>query len=45
MKTIGILVLWFTFIITLAIFVSCGTTHHCDAYGQAKSTEIKSVSK
>lgn len=45
MKTVGILLLWFASIITLAIFVSCGSTHHCDAYGQTEHIQNKSVSK
>jgi len=45
MKTIAIVVLWFLFIGVLASFVSCGTTHHCDAYGQTKQVQNKTVSK
>jgi hypothetical protein len=45
MKTIGIVLAWFVFIGVLASFVSCGTTHHCDAYGQTKQVETKTVSK
>ncbi len=45
MKTIGIVVLWFVFIGVLASFVSCASGHHCDAYGQTKQVETKTVSK
>jgi len=45
MKTIGIVLLWFVFIGVLATFVSCGSTHQCDAYGQTKQVETKTVSK
>lgn len=46
MKTVGILVLWFASIITLAVLVSCGSTHHCDAYSQEKhSINTKNLSK
>ena len=45
MKTIGIVVLWFLFIGVLAFFVSCASGHHCDAYGQTKQVETKTVSK
>ena len=45
MKTIGIVLLWFVFIGVLATFVSCGSTHHCDAYGQTEQVQNKSVSK
>lgn len=37
MKTSMIVLLWFVFIGALATFVSCGSTHHCDAYGQEKT--------
>ena len=37
MKAIGILVLWFAFIITVSILASCGSAHSsCDAYGQTQ---------
>lgn len=45
MKTIGLVLAWFVFIGVLASFVSCTTTHHCDAYGQTKQVETKTVSK
>jgi hypothetical protein len=45
MKTIGIVLAWFVFIGVLASFVSCGSTHHCDAYGQTKQVETKTVSR
>jgi hypothetical protein len=45
MKTIGIVILWFVFIGALASFVSCASGHHCDAYGQTKQVETKTVSK
>jgi len=45
MKTIGIVVLWFVFIGVLASLVSCASGHHCDAYGQTKQVETKTVSK
>jgi hypothetical protein len=45
MKTIGIVLLWFVFMGVLATFVSCGSTHHCDAYGQTEQVETKTVSK
>jgi hypothetical protein len=45
MKTIGIVVLWFLFIGVLASFVSCGTTHSCDAYGQVEHQNNDLVSK
>jgi hypothetical protein len=45
MKTIGIVLLWFVFIGVLASFVSCASGHKCDAYGQTKQVETKTVSK
>jgi len=45
MKAIGIVLLWFVFIGVLASFVSCGSAHHCDAYGQTEQVETKTVSK
>jgi len=45
MKTIGIVLAWFLFIGVLASFVSCASSHHCDAYGQTKQVETKTVSK
>jgi hypothetical protein len=45
MKTIGIVILWFVFIGVLASFVSCASGHQCDAYGQTKQVETKTVSK
>ena len=45
MKTIGIVLLWFVFIGILASFVSCASGHHCDAYGQTKQLENRTVSK
>jgi hypothetical protein len=45
MKTIGIVVLWFVFVGALASLVSCSSTVHCDAYGQTKQIETKTVSK
>ena len=40
MKTIGIVLLWFLFIGIIASFVSCGSSHHCDAYGSTNNTNI-----
>ena len=45
MKTIVIVLLWFLFIGTLATLVSCKSSHHCDAYGQAETIHSKTVSK
>lgn len=45
MKTIGIVLLWFAFIGTLATLVSCASGQHCDAYGQTKQVETRTVSK
>lgn len=45
MKTIGIVLAWFVFISLLATLVSCGSTHHCDAYGQTEHIQNKTVSK
>jgi hypothetical protein len=45
MKTIAIVLLWFVFIGVLASFVSCASGQHCDAYGQTKLVETKTVSK
>lgn len=46
MKTGIIVLLWFVFISALATLVSCGSTHHCDAYGQEKhSINTKNLSK
>jgi hypothetical protein len=45
MKTIGIVLAWFLFIGIFACFVSCGSTVHCDAYGQTEQVQNKSVSK
>ena len=46
MKTGIIIVLWFVFIGTLATLVSCGSTHHCDAYGQEQHVQNnKNLSK
>jgi len=46
MKTIMIIIAWFVFIGTLATLVSCGTTQHCDAYGQEKQVQNnKTLSK
>jgi hypothetical protein len=45
MKTIGIVLAWFVFIGVLASFVSCGSSVHCDAYGQTEQVQNKSVSK
>lgn len=37
MKAVAILVLWFSFIITVSILASCGSAHSsCDAYGQTQ---------
>jgi len=45
MKTIGIVILWFVFVGALASLVSCSSAVHCDAYGQTKQIETKTVSK
>jgi hypothetical protein len=36
MKTIGIVILWFVFIGTIATLVSCKSSSKCDAYSQQK---------
>lgn len=43
MKTIGIIIAWFVFIGVLASFVSCSSTVHCDAYGQAKQVTTENT--
>jgi hypothetical protein len=45
MKTITIVLAWFVFIGILAMFVSCSSTVHCDAYGQTEQVQNKTVSK
>lgn len=46
MKTFGIVILWFVMISALATLVSCGSTHHCDAYGQEQHVQNnKNLSK
>jgi uncharacterized protein YggT (Ycf19 family) len=45
MKTVGIVLVWFVFIGILASFVSCGSTIHCDAYGQTEQVQNKEISK
>jgi hypothetical protein len=45
MKTIGLVLLWFVVMGALATLVSCGSTHHCDAYGQTEQVENRTVSK
>jgi hypothetical protein len=38
MKTIGIVLLWFVFIGTIATLVSCKSSSHCDAYSNTNNT-------
>jgi hypothetical protein len=45
MKTIAIVLGWFVFIGVLASLVSCGSTHHCDAYGKTEQVQTKNVSR
>ena len=45
MKTRTIVILWFAFIGLVAALVSCKSSHHCDAYGQAETIHSKTVSK
>jgi hypothetical protein len=45
MKTIGLVLLWFVVMGALSTLVSCGSAHHCDAYGQTEQVETKTVSK
>lgn len=45
MKAIGIVLLWFVVMGALATFVSCGSAHHCDAYGQTEQVKTKTVSR
>jgi len=39
MKTLSIIILWFSVVTTIAVlFASCGTSNHaCDAYGQVET--------
>ena len=45
MKAKIIVILWFAFIGLIAALVSCGSTQHCDAYGQAEIVNSRTVSK
>jgi len=45
MKTIAIVLGWFVFIGVLASLVSCGSTHHCDAYGKVEQVSPDNSTK